>query len=237
MFQVMGLVAVLVTSAPASAADVAVFPPAIVDATPAQAENVASRVTRAYARLSGLQVLAPADLGEVSADHVEAAKARSERVFVVKSGLVVPLGVGSNAELMLVVGVDARFESPTHFVQLGGGFLVPRHALGGSFSSGGPGYGGVYAELGGGVYLRDTLVAPYLGFGVQPRLLSGGNTLGAVLAAYGEFGVMRRQVSSVRLHVGLRVAQSLTPLERINNDDSTSSSHPTEVGVEVGIGW
>ena len=67
---------------------------------------------------------------------------------------------------------------------------------------------------------------------------------GVYLGAYGQLGIMLTRFSSSRLYAELRVKQNLTPIH-MNDDPYDSSFHkgestsvyPTELGLQVGVGF
>lgn len=165
----------------------------------------------------------------------------SEKVIGVKTGFDWVFS-SSDFEPMISVGFDARLEAKHYFLEFGAGFALP--------ASGGDGsnvdVGGVYAEFGGSYYLTHTSISPYIGAGVMPRLLGGDDMDGgANLALYVQGGAMFFRESSSRLYTDLRLAQNLTSWSRTTYDYSTttgtvvqeSSRYPTELILEVGIGW
>jgi hypothetical protein len=323
------LVACLLASPAAFAADVAVFPPAVVNLTPAQAEAVATILAQAYGRVSGLEVLPPRRTGlppggdlpaaaqalgvreylelsvigllsndgregegriilqawrrlasgqtvyqaemtasslgdtQVVAERLARAlwesrppestlslhtvtgreaepekRTYSEKVLGVKTQLIVPIGAGPAGEPMVAVGFDARLEGRSYFLEFSGGYQVPASSTTDSASGATKGYGGLYGELGGSVYLSEGSISPYVGGGVLPRIFGGGMyDGGALLAIYGQAGLMFWRESSTRLYLDLRVAQNLVPLRDRDGSGTSTRRYPTELGLQAGIGW
>ena len=99
--------------------------------------------------------------------------------------------------------------------------------------------GGLYSELGASFYLTHTPVSPYVGGGFIPRIFAPS---GANVAAYGQAGVMFMRQSSSRFYTDVRLAQSLMPMDfdwfDLNLDESQDQrAYPTELIVELGVGW
>jgi hypothetical protein len=106
-------------------------------------------------------------------------------------------------------------------------------------------YGGVYADLGANFYLTNDSSAPYLGFGVMPRLMSRQVTN---LAPYAQAGYMFFRESSTRLYIDFRAAQNVLPVGfggNTHTDSATGATttdpernlYPTELALHLGIGW
>jgi hypothetical protein len=131
---------------------------------------------------------------------------------------------------------NGRLEGNEYFLEFGGGFMIPAE----SEELDHRGYGGIFAEFGASYYLTHSEVSPYIGAGVMPRILSSqpGN-----IAAYGQVGAMFFRSSSSRLYVDGRITQNLTTMyfDRNNfepsSDNASRSALPTELGLNVGVGW
>lgn len=167
----------------------------------------------------------------------------SQSVRGLKTQLTQPLASGHEFETMLAVGFDGRFEGQRGFLEVGAGMFVPR-----SGDDQSVGYGGLYAEFGGSYYLSRSSASPYIGVGLIPRLVIGDIANGGVgLAAYGQVGVMLFREWRSRMYVDLRVSQNLMSM-RDHRDSAYNSYYgtqpqsgdefyPTEIGLELGIGW
>ena len=109
------------------------------------------------------------------------------------------------------------------------------------------GYGGLFAEFGASAYLGPLGSPFYVGGGVIPRLFFGPSDGGVMAAFYVQAGYMFMRTSSTRLYVELRVAQNAMPVRLGRSYDSYTGTtvvrdepttiYPTELGVQVGIGW
>jgi len=155
-----------------------------------------------------------------------------------KAGLVYPIGWGKTIEPMMTAGFDIRLEGKDKFLEFGVGLIIPPGA------SSKLSYGGVYSELGLNYYLTQNSTAPYLGFGLMPRLMSRQVTN---LAPYLQGGVMFFRESRTRAYVDIRVAQNVLPVgfgSTYTYDAATGAStssekqnlYPTEVSLQFGIG-
>ena len=151
----------------------------------------------------------------------------TEKIMGFKTFASAPLG--STFEPLLGVGFDGRLESERFFLEFGAGFVIPTDN-----SSSRTGYGGLYAEFGANYYLAASNISPYVGAGVSPRLLFGSNIDSpANVAAWGQFGLMFLRTSSTRLYTDLRLTQNVFGLEI----EGGERRYPTELGIQVGIGW
>lgn len=167
----------------------------------------------------------------------------SEKVIGVKTSIEYPMN-GGNYPPALNFGFDTRLEGDSFFLEVGAGFLVS--SSGGSDTD--RSFGGIFTEFGADYYLTHTSVSPYIGAGVMPRLIGGEHVdIAANLAAYGQLGVMFFRQSSSRLYLDLRVAQNLTPWRGTTTtysntypyetEQTLGARYPTELMVEVGVGW
>lgn len=141
------------------------------------------------------------------------------------------------------IGFDMRLEADKYFLEFGVGGRIPSS----SFTSDKRYYGGVYFELAGNYYLTPGPIGFYAGGGVIPfinLLSSDGLQMGIAPCIQG--GVMLPRDSRVRFYVELRVAQNVMPIKTrlysydyityySNNREYTS--YPTEIGLNVGIGF
>jgi hypothetical protein len=157
-----------------------------------------------------------------------------------KSGMLFTLASGKDFTTMMSLQFSGRIGPRGSFAEVGAGFAVPGTS---AADSGTIKMGGLYAELGGGAYLSDGSVAPYLGGGVSPRIwfLDAANsesTGGATCAVYGMAGVTFTRDSRARLFSEVRVAQYVIGLATPHASGASSSTfYPTELSLQVGIGW
>ncbi len=169
-------------------------------------------------------------------------RAWSEKVTGFKAGLIYPIGWGHEIAPMMSAGFALRVEGDNHFLEFGVGLILPASADDDKRLS----YGGVYGDIGANFYLTHTSTSPYLGFGVMPRLMSREVTN---LAPYGQAGLMFFRESSTRLYLDLRLAQNVLPVgfgggtaqyDSVTGDyvsTPTQKLYPTELSLDVGVGW
>ena len=114
-----------------------------------------------------------------------------------------------------------RFEVDRWLYELALGFMIP------GVTAETPGYGGLWVDLGANYYLTDTDFAPYVGGGLEPRLVFSGS--GFNMLPYVQVGATLSRKSSVRVYAEARVGQNVLP--------AINSSYPTEVGLNLGLGF
>jgi hypothetical protein len=169
----------------------------------------------------------------------------SQKVMGVKTQVAVPVASDITLQPLVALGFDGRLEGRNYFLEFGAGLEVPTQARQQAHS-----YGGLYGELGGSLYLSEGSTSPYIGAGVVPRLFFGESDGGAWLGVYGQLGVMFAREAKTRLYVDLRVTQNLVPYHRSTDQwlpggcggygcsvTTTQSYYPTEIGLQLGIGW
>jgi hypothetical protein len=130
------------------------------------------------------------------------------------------------------------------FVEFGAGLTLPASS---AASSRDIQMGGVFAEIGGGVFLAPTSVAPYLAGGISPRIWvidagSGADGTGASCTVYGAAGINFTRDARARLYGEFRVSQYLLGLRTktsyyYNETADGSVYYPTELSLNIGIGW
>jgi hypothetical protein len=153
---------------------------------------------------------------------------RSESLLGVRVALIQPVGANGFSPIGSV-GFDGRLERERYFLEFGAGILVPA-APNASMRSA---YGGAYAELGAAYFVTEGDVALSVGGGVLTRaLLSPQFSLN--LAPYVQGGVTFSRDSSTRLYADVRIAQNVLPM---SFGYSAAEVFPTEVGLQVGIGF
>jgi hypothetical protein len=164
----------------------------------------------------------------------------------IKTGLTFPWSHSRSYAPMMSFQFDARFGSRDAFIEIGAG-----GALATSSSSARPDVlrmSGVFAELGGSVYLSGGNIAPYLGGGISPRIWvvdspNYSNSNGTTCAVYGQAGLTLTRDSRARLYAELRVSQYLIGLaEGSSNSYGDSRAvgdtlYPTEFALQIGLGW
>jgi hypothetical protein len=148
---------------------------------------------------------------------------------------------------MLSVQFDGRWEADSYFLEFGAGMALPAE------HSDRRGYGGLFAEFGGSVYLGEEGSPLYVGAGLVPRLFFSSNDGGVQAAVYGQMGVMFMRTSSTRLYAEIRLSQNALPVQfertptptpptplgyqATYSDASTDDKYPTELALQMGIGW
>jgi len=153
----------------------------------------------------------------------------TERIFGVKTAAFLPWSPNTSYQPFMTLGFDGRIEMESFFIEMGAGFVFP---LANNYpSAADPRYaiGGIYGEFGASAYLTDTEVAPYLGGGILPRVLSfGQGSIQGNMAAYAQAGVMFMRSRSTRLYLDYRFVVNLSEVV---------FERPLENGIEFGIGW
>lgn len=161
----------------------------------------------------------------------------------IKTGLIFPFASGRTFASLMSLQFDGRIGSRDSFVEFGVGAAIPSSAADGSDTIQ---MGGVFAELGGSFYLSDGAVAPYLGAGVSPRIWIAdspgvSDTSGATCTVYGQAGVTFTRDSRVRIYGELRANQYVIGLAEkamtSNGTANTGSYYPTELALQIGMGW
>jgi hypothetical protein len=164
----------------------------------------------------------------------------TEKVMGMKTGFIVPYASGYDLDTMLSFQFDGRFESDRYFLEFGAGAILP------ASTDGRRRYGGLFAEFGASAYLGPLGSPLYLGGGVSPRIFASSNDGGVRAAAYGQIGVMFMRTSSTRLYAELRASQNLiamnlgggaTVAPNGSYQPSSKTVYPTEIALQVGIGW
>jgi hypothetical protein len=154
------------------------------------------------------------------------------RSFGVKTGFTGAVAFSGEALApMGSLAFDARLESDQWFTQLGAGFLIPAVT-----GAGQQGYGGVSLDLGVNRYFGDDF-APYLGLGVQPRLVFSGSIFN--LVPYVQAGMTFSRKAGVRFNVEARVGQNVLPSVTTYDANYVRASGvlPTEFTVNAGVGF
>lgn len=198
-------------------------------------EPVARRLARSL--VQGITVAEARDLHTVT----EREGQRPNRVFVgkslgLKTGMTWPSASGVRFDPAVSLQFDARLEGERWFMEFGAGAILP--ASGGQ----GNGFGGVFAELGGSVFLVDASVSPYLGLGIRPALLAALDGGGMNLGFYGQAGVTFMREYRTHFYMEVRVTQNAVAF----HDDrgafggatgTGASVSVTEVALQAGMGW
>jgi hypothetical protein len=160
-----------------------------------------------------------------------------------KSALIYPLASGHSFAPLMSLQFDARIGPRNAFAEVGAGAAIPSTTASGSDTIE---MGGVFAEFGGGYYLSEGSVAPYVGGGVSPRIWivdtrSGSSTSGATCTVHGMAGVTFTRDIRARVFAEVRAAQYVIGLAHDTGTSvgtvSSSTYYPTELSLLVGIGW
>jgi len=165
------------------------------------------------------------------------------KAFGMKTSLIFPFSSGRTYAPLMAAQFDGRMGSRDSFIEFGVGAAIPASSADGSNNIQ---MGGVFVELGGSVYLSDGPIAPYLGAGLSPRIWVAdapnvSDSAGATCVAYGQAGVTFTRDSRARVYAELRLNQYILGLaNRVPTPDGTMTNgtyHPTELALQLGIGW
>lgn len=192
----------------------------------AEAPEVCSRLARAVTEHVSLEQTQTKDnvISDETGSHL---RTHADQYGGVKTGLGLPLGQGSYQPFGELSGV-AFFERDRYFFEVGAGVLVPSSANSGA----GTGYGGLTSELGASYFLGDGTLAPFVGGGVEPRLIFSGAVLN--FAPYAQLGFTASRQSRNRFFAELRVAQNLLAVADTSSG-TNGSALPTELTVYAGL--
>jgi hypothetical protein len=168
----------------------------------------------------------------------------SEKVFGMRTGMVLPFGADVEADAALFAEFDGRLEAESYFLEFAAGLMLPSQF---DNDSDYDGVGGLIGLVGGAYYLTHSNVAPYLGAGLSPRLMFGAYS-GAALTLNGRIGVMFMRMSSSRIYLEVGIDQHVLPLspdfyaESYDPETGTYTSDnddvwPTELSFAAGVGW
>jgi hypothetical protein len=198
-------------------------------------EPVARRLARSLVR--GVTVEEARDLHTVT----EREGQRPNKVFVgkslgLKTGMTWPSASAVRFDPDISLQFDARLEGERWFLEFGAGALLPASGAEGN------GFGGVFAELGGSVYLLDAGVSPYIGLGVRPALLFALDSGGMNLGFYGQAGVTFMREYRTHFYMEARVTKDAVTFRDsrgIFSGGTVSGAHVsvTEVALQAGMGW
>lgn len=165
----------------------------------------------------------------------------TEKIWGIRTQVLVPLASGQQFEPTAGLTFDWRLESRNYFLEFGFGFFIPTDSSEKAY-----GYGGLQAEVGGSYYLTEDTVSPYVGAGIQPRIMMASHfDSGINMVPYVQGGVMFARDSSSRIYTDLRVGQNVLPVKRDRPFDwatgervsNPKTFYPSEISLQVGIGW
>jgi len=207
-------------------------------------EQATARLARSLAwRLPVARPIAPGPPPEIPAPP--ARPSGYPKALGVKGGIWFPTSLGSDAsfEQMVSFQFAGRVGTRESFVEFGVGAAIPASSVS---SANQISMGGVFAEIGGGFHLAQGGVAPYLAGGISPRIwhvdaqgdMSG---TGATLTVHGTAGITFTRDSRARVYGEIRISQYLIGLKTETSSYSSPvqgpTYHPTEFGLQVGVGW
>ena len=160
----------------------------------------------------------------------------------IKTGLIFPMASGRSISPMMSLQFDGRVGTRDYFIEYGAGAAVPTDSESNSNTIQ---MGGVFAEIGGSVYLSDGSIAPYVGGGVSPRIFganNSGGSDGARCAVFGQLGLTFTRDIRARIYAELRVSQNIIGFSsQVTSSDNittpTGTYYPTELAMQFGIGW
>lgn len=168
-------------------------------------------------------------------------RVKAQKVAGFKGSFTYPVGWKDAMAAQMSGAFDLRLESGQHFIEIGVGLTFA--AANQRYS-----YGGLWADIGGSFYLTESSSAPYIGFGVMPRLMSGDGSSVANIAPYAQAGMMFFRENATRFYTDFRVAQNLLPISFDGGESWDSSTgvyttgsrkdmYPTEFTFSVGMGF
>jgi hypothetical protein len=160
-----------------------------------------------------------------------------------KSGIIFPMASSRSFATQMSLQFDGRIGPRNAFAEVGAGIVIPSTTASGSDTIE---MGGLFAEFGGGYYLSEGSVAPYLGGGVSPRIWivttpKSGSTSGATCTVHGMAGVNFTRDMRARVFAEVRVSQYIIGLsnkiDTLDGEIISGTYYPTEFSLHVGIGW
>jgi len=180
---------------------------------------------------------APPPAGEPWPEASAPVQSQYPKALGIKTGLIFPVASGKSFASLMSLQFDGRLGSRDSFVEFGIGAAIPSSS---ADASNNIQMGGVFAELGGSVYLSTASVAPYLGAGVSPRIWIAdapnvSDSAGATCTAYGQAGITFTRDSYLRIYGELRVNQYIIGLT--DKSRAGESYYPTELALQIGMGW
>jgi hypothetical protein len=159
----------------------------------------------------------------------------TEKVMGLKTAVTWPYSSENDFAPSMSLQFDGRLERTWGFLEFGVGMALP------TSNSRRDGLGALFAEFGGSAYFMEAATSAYLGAGVMPRIYWTEDDGGVSASVYGQLGVMFLRDSSSRVYVEFRAAQSVIPFEDEDCDFygcvTGDEYYPTELGLQVGIGW
>jgi hypothetical protein len=168
-------------------------------------------------------------------------RSSAQKVAGLKASFIYPVGWDHQVSPQMAGAFDLRLENGMHFIELGIGltFAAPDQKYS---------YGGIWLDIGGDFYLMDGNTAPYVGFGLMPRLMWDEGDSVANFAPYVQGGVMLFRESKTRFYTDFRLAQNVLPIafaggqiwdpvSSTYRSSSVTKLYPTELTFSVGMGF
>ncbi len=150
-----------------------------------------------------------------------------ESIMGVRAAFIQPVHVDAEFSAQVQVQFNGRMEAEAWFLEFGGGLTVP---TGGSDRD----YGALYGQIGGALYLNPGPISAYCGAGFVPRLVITSNG-GIDLPPYLQLGVMMLRELSTRLYTEVQVTQTVLGVDTSSFEGR--ALRPTELGINLGVGW
>lgn len=201
-------------------------------------QPASERIARAL--LDDTPVASNATVDTVTDREAEGLKRKkSQRSGGFRIGMLAPVAKGYEFDQGFEVLYDLRLESRDYFLTIATGAMFGIGSKGGN-----PAISGWVLELGAAAYLSDGDVAPYIGGGISPRLMSV-NESKFGLAPYATVGLTVGRTSTAHFSFELRCAQNVVRQEiNVGATDAAGNRvtvkqdvFPTELGAFVGIWW
>lgn len=167
-----------------------------------------------------------------------------DKVKGFKTGMIYAVASDTSFSPIMLIAFDYRLESDKFFLELGAGGRIPSELV----ESENERYGGNYFELGGSYYFVNGISGVYAGGGLIPYW-DWMNELKMKMAVYVQAGIEFPKNSRTRFHIDMRIAQNVLPYESTNYSSTYDYTngysytpakkkyYPTEIGLELGIGW
>jgi hypothetical protein len=164
-----------------------------------------------------------------------------EKLTGIRLGMAYPAAGDVDISPFVTVSFDMRLESEKFFLEFGAGGRIPNQA----FNSDKRSYGGVSMEVGAAYFLTHSEIGVYVGGGINPffTMFFDDGVIG--VAPFASFGITFPRNSKTRIFTELRVAQNVMPIYTGTESWSyynasylpRTKSYPTEIGLNIGIGW
>ena len=150
-----------------------------------------------------------------------------ERIVGIRTGLVFALASGVAFDPGFGAQFLGRFEADQFFLEVGAGVLMPTEATATDRR-----LGGMVGVLGGGYFFLPGSLAPYVGGGLEPRILFVNDNGRMRLMPYLTGGAVFLRGSDHPLQAELRVGQHVIA----SRAGASADYRPTEIGLSLGVG-